>query len=115
MGFFERFLSIWVALGIAAGVGLGLLVPGAFQTVAELEFAHVNLVVAVFIWVMIFPMMVQIDWNAVKSVGQKPQGLWLTLVVNWLIKPFTMAALGLLFFQHLFAPIHNLPKSSSPA
>ena len=104
MGFFERFLSIWVALGIAAGVGLGLLVPGAFQTVAELEFAHVNLVVAVFIWVMIFPMMVQIDWNAVKSVGQKPQGLWLTLVVNWLIKPFTMAALGLLFFQHLFAP-----------
>lgn len=104
MGFFERFLSIWVALGIAAGVGLGLLVPGAFQTVAELEFAHVNLVVAVFIWVMIFPMMVQIDWNAVKSVSQKPQGLWLTLVVNWLIKPFTMAALGLLFFQHLFAP-----------
>ena len=104
MGFFERFLSIWVALGIAAGVGLGLLVPGAFQTVAELEFAHVNLVVAVFIWVMIFPMMVQIDWNAVESVSQKPQGLWLTLVVNWLIKPFTMAALGLLFFQHLFAP-----------
>ena len=104
MGFFERFLSIWVALGIAAGVGLGLLVPGAFQTVAELEFAHVNLVVAVFIWVMIFPMMVQIDWNAVKSVSQKPQGLWLTLVINWLIKPFTMAALGLLFFQHLFAP-----------
>ncbi|ALK89322.1 ACR3 family arsenite efflux transporter [Limnohabitans sp. 63ED37-2] len=104
MGFFERFLSIWVALGIAAGVGLGLLVPGVFQTVAELEFAHVNLVVAVFIWVMIFPMMVQIDWNAVKDVSQKPQGLWLTLVVNWLIKPFTMAALGVLFFQYLFTP-----------
>ena len=104
MGFFERFLSIWVALGIAAGVGLGLLVPSLFQAVAELEFAHVNLVVAVFIWVMIFPMMVQIDWNAVESVSQKPQGLWLTLVINWLIKPFTMAALGLLFFQHLFAP-----------
>ena len=104
MGIFERFLSIWVALGIAAGVGLGLLVPGLFQAVAGLEFAHVNLVVAVFIWVMIFPMMVQIDWNAVKDVGQKPQGLLLTLVVNWLIKPFTMAALGVLFFQHLFAP-----------
>lgn len=104
MGFFERFLSIWVALGIAAGVGLGLLVPSLFQAVAGLEFAHVNLVVAVFIWVMIFPMMVQIDWNAVKGVGQKPQGLLLTLMVNWLIKPFTMAALGVLFFQYLFAP-----------
>jgi ACR3 family arsenite transporter len=104
MGIFERFLSIWVALGIAAGVGLGLLLPGLFQAVAGLEFAHVNLVVAVFIWVMIFPMMVQIDWNAVKDVGQKPQGLLLTLVVNWLIKPFTMAALGVLFFQYIFAP-----------
>ncbi len=104
MGIFERFLSIWVALGIAAGVGLGLLVPGMFQAVAEVELAHVNLVVAVFIWVMIFPMMVQIDWSAVKNVGQKPQGLLLTLVVNWLIKPFTMAALGVLFFQYLFAP-----------
>lgn len=104
MGIFERFLSIWVALGIAGGVGLGLLVPGLFQVVAGLEFAHVNLVVAVFIWVMIFPMMVQIDWSAVKDVGKKPQGLVLTLVVNWLIKPFTMAALGVLFFKYLFAP-----------
>jgi len=104
MGIFERFLSIWVALAIAAGVALGLLVPGFFQTVADLEFAHVNLVVAVFIWVMIFPMMVQIDWRAVKGVGQRPQGLFLTLVVNWLIKPFTMAALGVLFFHYIFAP-----------
>ena len=112
MGIFERFLSIWVALGIAAGVGLGLLFPGLFQTVAGLEFAHVNLVVAVFIWVMIFPMMVQIDWNAVKDVGQKPQGLLLTLVVNWLIKPFTMAALGVLFFQYIFAPWVD-PQSAS--
>ena len=104
MGFFERFLSIWVALGMAAGLGLGLMLPSLFQAVAGIEFAHVNLVVAVFIWVMIFPMMVQIDWNAVKDVGQKPQGLLLTLVVNWLIKPFTMAALGVLFFQYLFAP-----------
>ncbi len=78
MGVFERFLSVWVALGIAAGVGLGLLVPALFQSVARLEWAHVNLVVAVCIWVMIYPMMVQIDWTAVKDVGKKPQGLLLT-------------------------------------
>ena len=112
MGIFERFLSIWVALGIAAGVGMGLVAPSFFQAVAGLEFAHVNLVVAVFIWVMIFPMMVQIDWSAVKNVGQKPQGLLLTLVVNWLIKPFTMAALGVLFFQYIFAPWVD-PQSAS--
>ena len=104
MGMFERFLTVWVALGIGAGVLLGLWLPGVFQTVAALEYAQVNLVVAVFIWVMIYPMMIQIDWHAVKDVGKRPQGLLLTLVVNWLIKPFTMAALGVLFFQHLFAP-----------
>ncbi len=104
MGLFERFLTVWVALGIGAGVGLGLLVPGAFQFIAGLELAHVNLVVAVFIWVMIYPMMIQIDWTSIKNVGRRPRGLVLTLVVNWLIKPFTMAALGVLFFQHLFAP-----------
>ncbi len=104
MGLFERYLTVWVGLGMLAGVGLGLLTPGAFQAIAALEVAHVNLVVAVFIWVMIYPMMIQIDWSAVKDVGQKPRGLLLTLVVNWLIKPFTMAALGVLFFQYLFAP-----------
>lgn len=104
MGLFERYLTVWVGLGIFAGVGLGLVAPDAFQVIAGLEFAQVNLAVAVFIWVMIYPMMIQIDWHAVKDVGKKPQGLILTLVVNWLIKPFTMAALGVLFFQHLFAP-----------
>ena len=104
MGIFERYLSVWVGLGILAGLALGLVWPELFQTVAQLEWAHVNLVVALCIWVMIFPMMVQIDWNAVKDVGKKPQGLMLTLVVNWLIKPFTMAALGVLFFQYIFAP-----------
>ncbi|WP_101101937.1 ACR3 family arsenite efflux transporter [Macromonas bipunctata] len=112
MGIFERFLTVWVALGIAAGVGLGLWLPSVFQLVAFLEYAQVNLVVAVFIWVMIYPMMIQIDWSAVKDVGKKPQGLLLTLVVNWLIKPFTMAALGVLFFQHLFAPWVD-PQSAS--
>src|SRR5690606_9281754 len=72
--------------------------------VARLEWAHVNLVVAVFIWVMIFPMMVQIDFAAVKDVGKRPRGLVLTLIVNWLVKPFTMAALAVLFFEHVFAP-----------
>lgn len=112
MGLFERFLTVWVALGIGAGVGLGLWLPGLFEAVAALEYAQVNLVVAVFIWVMIYPMMIQIDWHAVKDVGKRPQGLLLTLVVNWLIKPFTMAALGVLFFQYLFAPWVD-PQSAS--
>jgi len=104
MGLFERFLTVWVGLGMLAGVGLGLLMPGAFQAIAAVEVAHVNLVVAVLIWVMIYPMMIQIDWSAVKDVGRRPGGLVLTLVVNWLIKPFTMALLGVLFFEHVFAP-----------
>ncbi|MGV3727621.1 ACR3 family arsenite efflux transporter [Hydrogenophaga sp.] len=112
MGLFERYLTLWVACGMALGVGLGLALPGVFEAVAALEIAHVNLVVAVFIWVMIYPMMIQIDWSAVRRVGQRPQGLLLTLVVNWLIKPFTMAALGVLFFQVLFAPWVD-PQSAS--
>ncbi len=112
MGIFERFLTVWVALGIAAGVALGLIMPAAFESIAALEYAQVNLVVAVFIWVMIYPMMIQIDWAAVKDVRKKPQGLMLTLVVNWLIKPFTMAALGVLFFEYLFAP-WVVPASAS--
>ncbi|MBT9528222.1 MAG: ACR3 family arsenite efflux transporter [Rhizobacter sp.] len=112
MGLFERYLTVWVGLGIAAGVALGLWVPGLFQAVAGLEFAHVNLVVAVFIWVMIYPMMIQIDFASIKNVGQRPRGLVLTLVINWLVKPFTMAALAVLFFEHLFAPWVD-PKSAS--
>ena len=112
MGIFERYLTVWVGLGILAGVGLGLAIPGVFQAVAGMEIAQVNLVVAVFIWIMIYPMMIQIDWHAVKDVGKRPQGLLLTLVVNWLIKPFTMAALGVLFFQYLFADWVD-PQSAS--
>lgn len=103
MGIFERYLSLWVALGIGAGVLLGSMFPQAFSVVAGIEYANVNLVVAVFIWVMIYPMMIQVDFSAVKDVGKRPRGLLLTLVVNWLIKPFTMAALGWLFFRVLFA------------
>lgn len=104
MGLFERWLTLWVGIGIVVGVVLGLWVPQAFAFIAGLEYAHVNLVVAVFIWAMIYPMMIQIEWGAVGNVGKKPQGLLLTLTVNWLIKPFTMAALSVLFFKYLFAP-----------
>jgi len=103
LGFFERYLSLWVALCIATGVGLGIAVPSIFQTIAGLEYASVNLVVAVFIWVMIYPMMVNVDFASIKDVGRKPKGLCITLVINWLLKPFTMAALGVLFFEYVFA------------
>lgn len=103
MGVFERYLSFWVGLCIAAGVGLGSSVPGLFQVIASIEYASVNLVVAVFIWVMIYPMMVNVDFASLKNVGKKPKGLCITLVVNWLIKPFSMAALGIVFFEYLFA------------
>jgi len=103
MGLFERYLSVWVGLCIVAGLILGNVMPELFQLIASMEIAHVNLPVAVFIWVMIYPMMVQVDFSAIKDVGKKPKGLALTLVVNWLIKPFTMAALGWLFFRVIFA------------
>jgi len=103
LGNFERYLSLWVGLCIAAGVGLGLLLPAAFQAIAAMEYASVNLVVAVFIWVMIYPMMVNVDFASLKDVGKKPKGLCITLVINWLVKPFTMAALGILFFGYIFA------------
>lgn len=98
MGLFERYLSVWVAVSIAAGVILGSFFPDVFAVVAGFEYAHVNLVVAVLIWLMIFPMMIQIDFSSIKDVGRKPKGLALTLVINWLVKPFTMAALGWLIF-----------------
>ncbi|MEP0232211.1 ACR3 family arsenite efflux transporter [Roseibium sp.] len=105
LGVFERYLSVWVALCIAAGVILGLVAPGVFSIIAGLEYANVNIVVAVFIWLMIYPMMVNVDFASLKDVGRKPKGLCITLVVNWLIKPFTMAALGILFFEYLFVDL----------
>lgn len=103
MGLFERYLSVWVGISIIAGVILGSLIPDFFALVASLEYAHVNIVVAVLIWLMVYPMMIQIDFSSIKDVGKKPKGLVLTLVINWLIKPFTMAALGWLFFKGFFA------------
>ncbi len=103
MGIFERFLSLWVALAIGVGVSLGLVFPDGFEVISRLEFARVNLVVAVLIWLMIYPMMLKVEPSCLRDVGKKPKGLALTLIVNWLIKPFTMAALGVLFFKFVFA------------
>jgi arsenite transporter len=103
MGVFERYLSVWVGLCILAGIGLGLLIPGAFAALAGLEYANVNFAVAILIWAMVWPMMIGVDFSAMARVGDKPKGLIITLVVNWLIKPFTMAALGVVFFRTVFA------------
>ncbi|WP_282159259.1 ACR3 family arsenite efflux transporter [Shimia thalassica] len=104
LGTFERLLSLWVALAIGAGILLGSLMPGVFGWLSGLEVASVNLPVAVLIWAMVYPMMVGVDFGSLSQVGRKPKGLVITLVVNWLIKPFTMAALGVLFFEVIFAP-----------
>lgn len=105
MGIFERYLTLWVGLCILAGIALGHLLPGVFNALAALEYASVNLVVAVLIWAMVYPMMIAIDLGSLKAVGQRPKGLVITLAVNWLIKPFTMAGLAVLFFNYFFAGI----------
>jgi arsenite transporter len=103
LGLFEKWLSLWVALAILAGLLLGNAAPGAFAALAAVEHASVNIPVAVLIWAMIFPMMVAVDFSSLRRVGDKPKGLVLTVIVNWLVKPFTMAALAVLFFEGLFA------------
>ncbi|MAO26982.1 MAG: arsenical-resistance protein [Roseovarius sp.] len=104
MGSFERYLSVWVALAMVGGIALGVLAPGLVGAVAAAEVASINLVVAVLIWAMVFPMMVGVDFGAVAGVAKQPRGLLITLGVNWLIKPFTMAFLAVLFFEYIFAP-----------
>ncbi|MDO9641105.1 MAG: ACR3 family arsenite efflux transporter [Pseudotabrizicola sp.] len=111
MSLFERWLTLWVALCILAGLLLGNLMPDLFAALAGLEYASVNLVVAILIWAMVYPMMIAIDFGSLKDVGRRPKGLVITLVINWLIKPFTMAALGVLFFNHLFAGLINPAKA----
>lgn len=111
MSLFERWLTLWVALCILVGLVLGNLMPGLFTALAGLEYASVNLVVAVLIWAMVYPMMIAIDFGSLKDVGRRPKGLIITLVINWLIKPFTMAALAVLFFNHLFAGLIDPAKA----
>jgi|TARA_E500000178_G_scaffold10901_1_gene10682 ACR3 family arsenite transporter len=112
LGLFERFLSLWVALCIVTGVFLGSVVPEVFRLFASIEYAGVNVPVAIFIWVMIFPMMVQVDFSSINGVGHRPKGLIITLVVNWLIKPFTMALLGWFFFRIVFVDLVD-PQTAS--
>ena len=104
MSVFERYLTVWVLLCIIAGIALGQLMPGVFHAIAAMEIARVNLPVGLLIWVMIIPMLVKVDFGALHEVRQHVRGIGVTLFVNWLVKPFSMALLGWLFVRHLFAP-----------
>ena len=113
MNLFERYLSLWVALCIVAGVALGHLLPGLFATIAGAEIAQVNLPVAALIWLMIIPMLLKIDFGALGQVREHWRGVGVTLFINWAVKPFSMALLGSLFIGHLFAPW--LPPAQIPS
>lgn len=102
MGIFERFLSVWVGLGMVAGLVGGMAMPELFTFLGELQYAQINLVIAVLIWLMIYPMMMQVDFKAVADIRRRPKGLVITLAVNWLIKPFTMALLAMVFMRYVF-------------
>jgi ACR3 family arsenite transporter len=104
MGFFERYLTLWVALCIAAGIALGHIFPALFQTIGRLELAQVNLPVAVLIWLMIIPMLLKVDFTALHQVRSHWKGIGVTLFINWAVKPFSMALLGWLFIRVVFAP-----------
>ena len=103
IGFFEKYLTIWVALGILAGIGLGYLFGNSIEVISSIEFAKVNIPVAILIWLMIYPMMLQIDFTSIKQVGKKPRGIVWTLIINWAIKPFTMAFFAWIFFSKIYA------------
>ena len=106
LGFFERYLSLWVALCMAAGVGLGKLFPGSVELLRGFEFgqgSQINVAIAILIWLMITPMMMKVDFSSIRNVGRRPAGLLVTLLVNWLIKPFSMALLAWIFFRFVFA------------
>ncbi len=113
MGVFERYLSVWVALCIVAGIALGHLAPGVFQAIAGAELASVNLTVAGLIWLMIVPMLLKIDLGALGGLREHWRGIGVTLFINWAVKPFSMALLGTLFIGHLFAPL--LPAEQIPS
>ena len=105
MSIFERYLTVWVFLCIVIGIALGQFLPGAFQVIGGLSVAQVNLPVGILIWVMIIPMLVKVDFGALGEVRRHMKGIGVTLFVNWLVKPFSMALLGWIFIRHLFAPL----------
>ena len=105
MSVFERYLSVWVFLCIVAGIALGQFLPGVFQAIGRMEVAQVNLPVGVLIWVMIIPMLLKVDFSALGEVRQHVRGIGVTLLINWLVKPFSMAFLAWLFIRTLFAPL----------
>ena len=107
LGIFERYLSLWVGLCMVVGVLLGRAAPGMMDTLRGLEFgegSQINIPIAILIWLMITPMMMKVDFGAIRQVGRRPRGLFITLFVNWLVKPFSMAALAWLFFKVVFSP-----------
>jgi len=115
MNVFERYLSVWVVLCMVLGVVLGRAAPDLVAVLRGLEFgegSQINIPIAVLIWLMIYPMMLKIDFASIKGVGKRPKGLFITLVVNWLVKPFSMAFFGWLFFRHLFVPWIGEPLAS---
>jgi len=103
IGFFEKYLSLWVAICIAVGIGIGHFAGDSIQVLSNMEIYKVNIPVAILIWMMIYPMMLQVDFSSIRNVGKRPKGLILTLVVNWLIKPFTMAFFAWIFFSKLYS------------
>ena len=103
MGTFERYLSIWVALCIILGILAGTVFPNLFQLLANFQYAGINLIIGALIWAMIYPMMINVDLYTIRNYRKAPKGLFLTVFINWLIKPFTMALIAIFFFQYLFA------------
>lgn len=102
IGFFEKYLSLWVAICIAAGIGIGFIGGDAIAVLSKLEIYKVNIPVAILVWLMIYPMMLQIDFSGLKNVSKRPKGLLFTIIINWLIKPFTMAFFAWIFFTKLY-------------
>lgn len=105
IGFFERYLSVWVALCIIVGIAVGQLLPIIPETLGKWEYANVSIPIAVLIWLMIYPMMLKVDFQSVKNVGKRPKGILITCITNWLIKPFTMFGIAWLFFFVIFKPL----------
>jgi ACR3 family arsenite transporter len=103
ISFFDKYLTVWVALSIIVGIGLGHFAGDSIEVISSMEIANVNIPVAILIWLMIYPMMLQVDFTSIKKIGKKPRGVFWTIVINWLIKPFSMAFFAWIFFTKIYA------------